>query len=48
MQVRAANAPETTPWVSVIVRSCRNAGQHFEVGCEFDRTPPWNVLLLFG
>jgi len=48
MQIRAQNAPENTPWVTVIIRSCKNNGQHFEVGCEFDRTPPWNVLLLFG
>ena len=48
VQVRAINAPTTVPWVTVIVRSCRNTGPHFEVGCEFDQTPPWNVLLLFG
>lgn len=48
MQVRAANAPDSIPWVTLIVRNCRNAGQHYELGCEFDRTPPWNVLLLFG
>ena len=48
IQVRATNAPDTTPWVSLVVRNCRDAGQHFELGCEFERTPPWNVLLLFG
>jgi hypothetical protein len=48
LQVRADNAPDTTPWVTVIVRNCRHAGQHYELGCEFDKTPPWNVLLLFG
>ena len=48
MQIRANNAPDNIPWVSVIVRNCRNAGQHFEIGCEFEKTPPWNVLLLFG
>jgi len=48
MQVRAENAPDTVPWVTVVVRNCRNAGRHFELGCEFDQTPPWNVLLLFG
>jgi len=48
LQVKAANAPENVPWVTVVVRSCRDAGQHFELGCEFDKTPPWNVLLLFG
>ena len=48
VQVRAINAPKTVPWVTVVVRSCRNTGPHFEVGCEFDQTPPWNILLLFG
>jgi hypothetical protein len=48
VQVRAENAPDTTPWVTLIVRNCRHAGQHYELGCEFDKTPPWNVLLLFG
>jgi hypothetical protein len=48
MQVRANNAPDSTPWVTIIVRNCRNAGQHYELGVEFDQTPPWNVLLLFG
>jgi hypothetical protein len=48
LRVRADNAPDNTPWVTVLVRNCRNAGQHYELGCEFDKTPPWNVLLLFG
>ncbi len=48
MQVRAHNAPDTIPWVTVVVRNCRNAGKHYEIGCEFDKAPPWNVLLLFG
>jgi hypothetical protein len=48
LQVKAANAPDTIGFVTVIVRSCRKNGNHFEIGCEFVRTPPWNVLLLFG
>lgn len=48
MQIRANHAPETTPWVTVIVRSCVDTGEHYEMGCEFEKTPPWNVLLLFG
>jgi hypothetical protein len=48
MQVRAADAPDTIGFVTVIVRSCRKTEQHFELGCEFEKTPPWNVLLLFG
>jgi len=48
VQIRARHAPDTTPWVIVIVRSCRQAEDHFELGLEFEKTPPWNVLLLFG
>ena len=40
MQIRAAHAPETTPWVTVIVRNCKDTGEHFELGCEFEKTPP--------
>jgi hypothetical protein len=48
LQVRASNAPDTIGFVTVIVRSCRQNGEFYEVGCEFEKTPPWNVLLLFG
>jgi hypothetical protein len=48
VQVRAANAPDTIPWVTIIVRSCKLSGGHYEMGCEFTETPPWSVLLLFG
>jgi hypothetical protein len=48
LQVRAVNAPDTIGFVTVIVRSCRKDGDHFVIGSEFDKTPPWNVLLLFG
>jgi hypothetical protein len=48
LQVRAANAPDTIGFVNLIVRSCRKHPDHFEVGGEFEKTPPWNVLLLFG
>ena len=46
--VRATHAPDSVPWVTVLVRSCKHTGQHHELGCEFEKTPPWNVLLLFG
>lgn len=48
LQVRAADAPDTIGFVTLLVRSCRNSDGHFELGCEFEKTPPWNVLLLFG
>jgi hypothetical protein len=48
LQVRALNAPDTIGFVTVIVRSCKKEDDHFVLGTEFDKTPPWNVLLLFG
>jgi hypothetical protein len=48
LQVRALNAPENVGYVTVVVRSCRDNDDYFELGCEFEKTPPWNVLLLFG
>jgi hypothetical protein len=49
ISVRAANAPPTIPWVQLEVRNCRAVGKgEYELGCKFLKTPPWNVLLLFG
>jgi PilZ domain-containing protein len=48
LSVRTANAPETAPWVQVEVKNCRKAGKEYEIGCQWLRTPPWSVLLLFG
>lgn len=48
LQVKAENAPADTQWVTVVVRNCKPGSPHFELGCEFETTPPWNVLLLFG
>lgn len=48
LQVRAVDAPDNVGFVTLLVRSCRNSDGHFELGCEFEKTPPWNVLLLFG
>ncbi len=48
LRVRAVDAPDTVGFVTVIVRTCRPVAGHYELGCEFDDPPPWNVLLLFG
>jgi hypothetical protein len=48
LSVRTTNAPPEIPWVRVEVRSCRQVGHEYEIGCQFVRTPPWSVLLLFG
>ncbi len=48
LSVRTSNAPTSAPWVQVEVRNCRPVGKDWELGCQFVRTPPWSVLLLFG
>ncbi len=48
LSVRAANSSRGTPWIQIEVRSCRETGEDWELGCQFVKTPSWNVLLLFG
>jgi hypothetical protein len=48
VRVRPSKAPETAPWVEVQVKSCRAEGTEFELGCQFLKLPPFNVMLLFG
>lgn len=48
LKVRPTQAPETTPSVEVTVRSCKQRGRQYELGCQFHRTPDWNVMLQFG
>jgi len=48
LQLRAVDAPDTIDFVTVIVRYCCKIDDYYEVGCKFEKTPPWNVLLLFG
>lgn len=48
LSVMPRQSPPGTPWVRAEVRSCRKDKAGYEVGCQFVRTPPWGVLLLFG
>jgi hypothetical protein len=48
LSVRTAEAPQTTPWVQVEIKNCRHNTNHWVIGCQYVRTPPWGVLLLFG
>jgi hypothetical protein len=48
LSLRPCNAPSVAPWVQVEVKSCRQQENVWEVGCQFLRTPPYSVLLLFG
>jgi hypothetical protein len=46
--VRPAKAPPITPWTQVEVKTCVRDGDAFKLGCQFVRTPPYAVLLMFG
>jgi hypothetical protein len=48
LSVRTTNAPESVAWAQVEVKNCVQHSMNWELGCEFVRTPPWSVLLLFG
>lgn len=48
LSIRTASAPASVPWVQIEVRNCRKTNESWELGCQFVRTPPWSVLLLFG
>jgi hypothetical protein len=48
LSLRTADAPIDTPWVQVQVRRTEQLDGHWELGCQFVRTPTWSVLLLFG
>ncbi len=48
LAVLPVNAPEMTPWVDIVVRTCRENGDGYELGCQFVKTPNWSVLLMFG
>ncbi|HLJ92303.1 MAG TPA: PilZ domain-containing protein [Gemmataceae bacterium] len=48
VQIRACQAPEDAPWVSIVVRHCVSKGKQWQLGCQFVEELPWSVLLLFG
>jgi hypothetical protein len=49
LAVRAAAAPEGTPWTAIRVKHCRPVdGDCWAAGCEFVPAPPQNTLPLFG
>jgi hypothetical protein len=45
---RPSNAPDDFPWVTVIAKSCREVGDYYEVGCQFESEMELGRLLMFG
>lgn len=48
IRLRPRSTAETMPWTDATVKSCRKDGTQYELGCQFHRTPSWNLLLQFG
>jgi hypothetical protein len=49
--IRPINSEEIVPWVEVEIRSCRPSTElidRFEVGCQYVKSPPYSIQLLFG
>jgi hypothetical protein len=47
-KVRPCNAPQTTPPVRVVIKTCVSDGAEWKLGCSFEKTPNYAILLMFG
>jgi hypothetical protein len=45
---KPGNAPEGFKWVKLTIRNCREVGDYFEVGCQFETELELSRLLMFG
>jgi hypothetical protein len=51
LSIRPVHAENMVPWVDLAVRSCRTSSDmtgQFEVGCQYVKSPPYSIQLLFG
>jgi hypothetical protein len=51
LAVHPIRADEMVPWVELEVRSCKPSTEmpgQFEVGCQYVKSPPYSIQLLFG
>jgi hypothetical protein len=51
LSVRPTHADDIVPWVELEIRSCRPSVEmpdQFEVGCQYVKSPPYSIQLLFG
>jgi hypothetical protein len=45
---KPGNAPDGFEWVKVTIRNCREVGDYYEVGCQFETDLELSRLLMFG
>jgi hypothetical protein len=51
LSVHPVHADNMVPWVDLEVRSCKPSAEMsdlFEVGCQYVKSPPYSIQLLFG
>ena len=51
LSVRPVHADEMVPWIDIEVRSCKPSTEipgQFEIGCQYVKSPPYSIQLLFG
>lgn len=51
VSIRPTHADDIVPWVELEVRSCRPSTEmpdHYELGCQYVKSPPYSIQLLFG
>lgn len=51
LSIRPTHADNIVPWVDLEVRSCKVSKEmpgQFEVGCQYVKSPPYSIQLLFG
>lgn len=48
LHAKPGNAPEGFEWVKLVVRNCREVGDYFELGCQFETDLELSRLLMFG
>jgi PilZ domain len=45
---RPSHAPADFEWVKLVVRNCREVGDYFELGCQFETELELSRMLMFG
>lgn len=45
---KPGNAPDGFEWVKITIRNCREVGDYYEVGCQFETDLELSRLLMFG
>lgn len=51
VSIRPIQASEMVPWIDLEIRSCKPSSEmpgQFEVGCQYVKSPPYSIQLLFG